>query len=186
VFEGESIVGLFLFRSLHQVLENNAKIESFSIGYRFPFSLAIRVTEKKPWLSCLVEGDSVLLDESGVVLSYGGDNSMIEGDSLFVVKGLDKGDFLADRIEPLVWRRLRELQGYFSDFLPGTGLMLEQGADGAFQLVIDDHMVVYLGVLRLQKVPQTLKLTIQLLQVPQIHHHMIINNQLKRPISPLL
>lgn len=134
-------------RPLHRFLSRHPKVQSYSFSFNFPDTITVTIEEKQPWMSCMVDGQSILIDKEGVILSAQNDSIAFNTDNLFVVKGLDEKDFLDGHVSDELFARLQTLHRFFTTFLPEKQVLIEENEFGDWSLLIDDMLFVIIGAL---------------------------------------
>ncbi len=136
-----------LLKRVHRKLNNYSQINDISVRFSWPSRLDVTITEKEPWISCIVDNKSLFLDREGILLESAQDNALIQTDNLFIVKGLNQALFNQDRVSPVLLNRIKNIESYLKKNLPDTPLLLERLKDGSWSVVIYDTVSILIGEL---------------------------------------
>ncbi len=138
------LISLFLFDLIDNKLASYSELRSFKIKFSSLNTLTITLIEREPWIASIVNGKSVFIDREGYILTYHQTSSSHYND-IFIVKGLLDKNFSQNIINPKLLTTLQLYVDLFKTFLPNHNLLLERIHTHSWQLILDDHIVIFLG-----------------------------------------
>ena len=143
--KGENLFFINLSRARNNLKEVTA-IKGFNIFRRLPGTIVLKIKEREPFAVAMVEGQSVIIDDEGFVLSSSASQtsealtSPLDPTGLPVMNGLKKSSLKNNRLDP-------ETASVLSLFktLPAGKLQLNLESRDDLNLMINDIIKVRLG-----------------------------------------
>ena len=145
IFKEKHIIKLLTFKSLQKdILKTFNEIENVRLKFKFPNTFVLTIYEKKPWVLCISDGKSWLIAKDGTIIST--NESAIKNDqNLLIIKGLKKEFFNKSYINSNVLKEIMQYKEILSKHFSETKLMIETDDLYHINLVLEDHVQVYLG-----------------------------------------
>jgi len=143
--KGENIIFINLSHA-RKKLKEVIQIKEFSIFRRLPGIIVIKIKERKPLAVAVIEGQSAVIDEEGIILSSTESPTAealiqaLDATGLPVITGLKKTSVKNNRLDPEITCAIELFK-----FLPSSKLQLEMGKIEDISLLVDDVLKVRLG-----------------------------------------
>ena len=142
---GKHLLAIYFLNLINKQLHYFPEIKSFSIVFDSINALQVSLTERHPWISSIIDGKTVFIDEEGYLLTYNQTSNKVLDHDIFIIKGFLKNDLSQTTLSSLMLKQLQDYVAVFECYLPNHNLFLEHVHDELWQLILDDSIVVLLG-----------------------------------------
>jgi cell division septal protein FtsQ len=143
--KGRNVFLTLIFRPYRKLFKTYKQIESLEKDVHFPNAITFKVIEKKPWLSCMTEGQTILISSDGIILTRGGDYVIENPNQMMVLKGMSLEYFADDHISGHLLTQLKRLNNLRTTYFPNQSVLIEQDAYNSWTLILFDQILVKLG-----------------------------------------
>tara|TARA_Y100001970_G_scaffold77814_1_gene99056 strand:+ start:5705 stop:6433 length:729 start_codon:yes stop_codon:yes gene_type:complete len=143
---GKHLLHLFIFNLIDKTLHDFPEIKSYTIRFTSFNRILISLNERQPWISSIIDGNSIFIDKDGYILSYKHSLSSYPiKNNIFIIKGLLNNDVPQTIISPYMLTQLKDYTALFKRYFPQHNLFLERVHNRFWQLILDDSIVIFLG-----------------------------------------
>jgi cell division septal protein FtsQ len=148
-FNGKNV---FLVRFVYDVktfLTNHlVEIQSADYHYAWPNKLTIKIIEKEPWISFLVDGKSVLVAKDGTLLSDGSRELTADFSAdVWIVRGFPNSYFLDPKMPGDLISHIRKVITSIQAHYEHPSLQLDFRGEDDWALIQDDMLPIEIGSL---------------------------------------
>ena len=143
--KGSHVLSLILFNKIEKKLNPFSEIQSLDVSFSSLNSIQVKLNERAPWISSVVDGQLIFIDSDGYVLTYNNSQIPTTTNDIFIFKGIITNPITEHQISHSLLSTLKTYVNLFENFLPNRNLLLERIHAYYWQLVIDDHVSILLG-----------------------------------------
>ena len=155
-YYGRNIVWVAFGSRLHKdVVRAFPQLESVRLLVAFPDQVQMRVVEKKPWVSFLVEGRTIWVARDGTILSDPACSPMVSNtEQVVIIRGVLPQNFSGRRVHTDFLAHVAEVVDTIHRYLPSHNLQLDfkqvqmptgQIVSEGVELIKDDTLLIKLG-----------------------------------------
>ena len=117
-----------------------------NFNIKWPNTLEVTLDEKKPWLTFLIDNNTIIISRDGTIMNKGVE-SIENMDQLTIIRGIDSSYFQSDSLRLETLEDMVVLIDTFSSVLPDLEYQVEKSMNNHWILLKDDVLPIYLGYL---------------------------------------
>jgi hypothetical protein len=120
------------------------KLNKVTFKLKWPDSLAVTLYEKPPWLTFLVDSNTVIISRDGTIMSRGLE-SIENIDQLTIIRGIEPSYFQSDTLHLDALETIVILIDTLTKILPDLEYQVEKNNGDDWTLLKDDILPIYIG-----------------------------------------
>ncbi len=145
-YNRSAVVSVLALGMKQYILDQFLAIENVRFKFVGPRHLRVFITEKTPWVSFWVHGQSIFVAQDGTVLNSGDSEASIRGDQqLLIIRGFSSTYFQDPLLPQDLIERIAEIKALIEHYFPKEMIQVEKIGDEDWSILLHDTLPIYIG-----------------------------------------